>query len=82
MPKRSKEEFVERATGWMIDSVSNTYRDPKLAEEARERMSMEDVYRGKSKRLHRMVRLAYLRGMRRGAYSVWEGQQPIVLRSK
>ena len=80
MAKLSKEEFVERATHWMIDGMAKTYRDPKLADEARERMSLEDVYRGKSMRLHRMVRLAYLRGVRRGAYSVWEGQQPVVLR--
>lgn len=80
MSKLSSEEFVERVTGWMVDGMANTYRDPKLAEEARERMSLEDVYRGKSSRLYRMVRLAYLRGVRRGAYSVWEGQQPIVLR--
>jgi hypothetical protein len=80
MSKLSSDEFIERATGWMIDGMAKTYRDPELADEARERASLDGVYTGKSMRLHRMVRLAYLRGVRRGAYSVWEGQQPITLR--
>ena len=80
MAKLNRAEFVERATGWMVDGMAKTYCDPKLAEEARARMGLDGVYTGKSMRLHRMVRLAYLRGVRRGAYSVWEGQQPVVLR--
>jgi hypothetical protein len=80
MAKLSKEEFVERATGWMVDGMAKIDQDPLLADEARERMTLDGVYSGKSERLLRMVRLAYLRGVRRGAYSVWEGQQPVVLR--
>ncbi len=78
MAKLSNEEFIERATGWMIDGVARG--DSALAEDARASVSLDGVYSGKSLRLHRMVRLAYLRGVRRGAYSVWEGQQPVVPR--
>lgn len=68
--------FIERITGWLMPDRN----DPDLAVQARESTSLDGVYAGKSRRIHQLVRLAYLRGVRRGAAAAWEAQQPIVLR--
>ncbi len=71
-----KATYIERVTAWLMPDQ----RDPDLATEAREGMSLDGVYSGSSARIHRLVRLAYLRGVRRGAGAAWEGMQPIGLR--
>lgn len=73
--KASREEFVDRATKWLFGRMCE--EDVKLV---RERMGLDQLYNGKSKRIHRLIRIAYLRGARRGAAAVWEGMQPISIR--
>lgn len=70
-----KAEFVKRTTDWLMPK-----HDPELKERAEESTSLTGIYTGKSVRIHRMIRLAYARGCRKGAGAVWDGQQPLVLR--
>ena len=77
-PRLPKAEYVEKVIGWIIDASDRLY--PGVAVTAREKSTLDGVYEGKSARLHRLVRLAYLRGCRRGATCAWEAQQPIVMR--
>ena len=72
----TRAEYVERVTRWLMPDR----KDPELAAEARATGGLSDVYRGKSARSHRIVHLAYLRGVRRGASCAWEAQQKVVLR--
>lgn len=72
----TKETFVEKLTAWLMPDA----QDPELADEARRCMTLDGVYSGRSARTHRLVRLAYLRGVRRGAGCAWEAQQPVRLR--
>jgi len=69
-----RDEFVERLTRWLMP------RDPGLAEQARACMGLDGVYNGTSARVHRMIRLAYARGCRRGAAAAWSAHQPVTLR--
>ena len=75
-----KNEYVEKVVGWAIDA--NSKHSPGLANEARARSGLDGVYEGKSGRLHRLVRLAYLRGLRDGARYAWESRQPVVPRGE
>ena len=68
-------EFIDRATSWLMPK-----NDPEMLEQAMEKMTLDGIYTGKSMRIHRMIRLAYARGARKGAASVWDGQQPVTLR--
>lgn len=72
---KEKAAFVERATKWLMPN-----NDPVLRSEAEESNHLGGIYKGKSMRIHRMIRLAYLRGCRRGAGLVWDGKQPVRLR--
>jgi hypothetical protein len=72
----SRNEYVERLTRWLMPDRD----DPELAAQARERASLDGVYTGKSARIQRLIRLAYLRGVRRGAGCAWEAKQPFSLR--
>lgn len=69
-----RDEFVERVTGWLMP------KDEKLAAEARASVSMDGVYTGRSSRILRIARLAYARGVRRGASCAWSAQQPVTTR--
>ncbi len=69
-----KAKFVDRATRWLMP-----VNDPEMLEQAMEKMTLDGIYNGKSMRIHRMIRLAYARGARKGAASVWDGQQPVTL---
>lgn len=73
-------EFVERVTHWLIDAADKNYPSEELATQVREKHDLSGVYDGDSKKIHRLVRLAYLRGVRRGAYCVWESKQKVYLR--
>jgi hypothetical protein len=74
---KDRADFVERAVGWLIDSSPN---DDEIRDAARARMTLDGLYSGKSRRIYRLIKIAYLRGARRGASAVWEGMQPIVPR--
>ena len=69
-----KAKFVERATRWLMP-----VNDPEMLEQALASMHLDGIYTGKSMKIHRMIRLAYARGARKGAASVWDGQQPVHL---
>ena len=73
-PKRT--EYIERLTKWLMPDR----KDPELAAQARESTGLGGVYTGESARIMRLVHLAYLRGVRRGASCAWEAKQKIVLR--
>lgn len=80
-PKSLKrDEYVEKVVGWALDADERYW--PGLAAEARAAGGLSGVYEGKSARLHRMVRLAYLRGLRDGARYAWEARQPVVPRGE
>lgn len=68
-------EYVERIVGWLMPKD-----DPELATRARESTGLDGVYTGKSARIRWLVRLAYMRGCRRGASSAWQARQPIGFR--
>lgn len=72
----SRDAYVDKVTRWLMPDR----KDPELAAAARERSTLDGVYNGKSARIRRLVRLAYLRGVRRGAGCAWEAQQPVHLR--
>lgn len=72
----TRSEYVERVTRWLMPDD----KDPDLAADARERAGLSGVYTGTSKRIRRMVHLAYLRGVRHGAGCAWEAAQPVTLR--
>ena len=69
-----KAKFIDRATRWLMP-----VNDPEMLELAMEKMTLDGIYTGKSMRIHRMIRLAYARGARKGAASVWDGQQPVTV---
>lgn len=73
---KEKAEFVEKHTAWLVDSS----KDAELSALVRESPSLDGIYDGKSQKIHRMIRLAYLRGVQRGAGIVWDGKQPVSLR--
>lgn len=74
----TKAEYIERVTRWLMPDRD----DPELAAAARERTTLDGVYGGTSQRIHGLVRLAYLRGVRRGAGCAWEAQRPVRLRAR
>lgn len=78
-PRMKQDEYVEKVVGWALDADERYW--PGLAAEARADGGLSGVYRGRSARLHRMVRLAYLRGLRDGARYAWEARQPVVPRN-
>lgn len=69
-------EYIERITRWLMPDRN----DPALAADARASTTLDGVYGGKSPRIYRLISLAYLRGVRRGASVAWEARQPISLR--
>lgn len=75
--KLDKATFVERVTAWLM---RDDKPDRALPVEARASFGLDGVYDGESAHIRRLVTLAYLRGIRRGAACAWEAQQPIVLR--
>ncbi len=71
-----KAVYVEKITGWIVDFD----KDAELAADVRANPTLDGIYSGKSQKIHRMIRLAYLRGVRRGAGCAWDAKQPITLR--
>ena len=57
-----RDEFVARATRHMV---------PADDADAQQAMTLDGVYDGESERIRRLVRIAYRRGVRRGAASAW-----------
>jgi hypothetical protein len=76
-PKMSREEYIEAITRWLMPDQG----DPEFAAEVRAKTGLDGVYKGKSWKTTRMVKLAFLRGVRRGAGLAWEARQPVVLRA-
>jgi hypothetical protein len=74
----TQDEYVEKVVGWALDADEKYW--PGLAAEARSGGGLSGVYTGKSEKMHRLARLAYLRGLRDGARYAWEARQPVVLR--
>lgn len=74
--RADREEYVEKITRWLVDWD----KDPELSKRVRESTGLDGVYRGTSQRIRDLVKLAYLRGCRRGASCAWEAKQPISLR--
>ncbi len=74
--RQARANYIEKITRWLMPDR----QDPELAAEARASTMLDGVYKGDSRRITRLVRLAYYRGIRRGASSAWEAAQPIVLR--
>lgn len=74
---KEKAEFVEKHTAWLVDF----HKDTELAADVRVNPTLDGIYDGKSQKIHRMIRLAYLRGVQRGAGIVWNAKQGISLRN-
>ena len=72
---KDKESYVARVTSWLMPK-----NDPELKAQAEESYYINGIYTGKSMRIHRMIRLAWARGCRKGASAAWDGQQPVKLR--
>ena len=70
----SKSDYVERLTRHSFIGV-----DPSLVADAQE-PNLDGVYSGKSSRIRRLIRVAFLRGIRRGVGISWESQQPVAVR--
>lgn len=68
-PKITRDDFVSKVTDWIIHSDAN---DKEIQELAKSDKGLNGVYGGKSAKIHRLVRLAYLRGVIRGASAAWE----------
>lgn len=67
-----RDEFVARATRHLVPSDDA---------DAHAAMTLDGVYDGESERIRRLVRIAYRRGVRRGAASAWSALQPIRTRA-
>lgn len=69
-----RKEYVDRLCGWL------TRDDKELAEAVGDKSGLDGVYRGTSKRIVWLLRVAYHRGVRRGCGLAWEAKQPIGFR--
>ena len=69
---KEQEEYVERVTRFLV---------PIDDKDARSRLTLDGIYDGQSLRISAMVRLAYRRGVRRGAAAAWGAQQKITTRA-
>ncbi len=78
MPNPEREAFIEKITGWLVSFG----KDEEFAREARRGTTLDGVYKGKSAKIHRLVRLAYMRGVRRGAGLAWDAKQKITTREE
>ncbi len=77
-PRITRDDFVSKVADWIINSES-----PEMQEKARQDRGLNGIYGGKSAKIHRLIRLAYLRGVIRGASAAWEATcVPIVPRGE
>lgn len=74
--KQEKLDYIERITQWLMPDR----RDPEMAAQARERMTLDGAYTGKSVKIRRYMQLAWLRGVRMGAKCSWDAKQKVYLR--
>lgn len=70
-----KEDYIAKTVGLLMPKD-----DEALAAEVGASLYLDGVYSGDSPRIARMVRVAYLRGVRRGAAAAWSARQPITTR--
>lgn len=75
---KDKDEYIDKLTDWLV-CAKHLHTDDLIAD-AKAGTSLSGVYAGGSARIWRLVRLAYLRGVRRGASITWDAKQPITLR--
>lgn len=71
-----KAHYIERLTSWLMPKEADPDREAVL-----EHTTLDGLYRGKSTKIRRLIRIAYLRGVRRGASIAWDARQPICLRN-
>lgn len=67
-----KLSFIDRVVGWLMRGENNA-----IQEMAKDSLHLDGVYKGKSMAIHRAVKVAYLRGARRGAGCAWESKQAV-----
>ena len=75
----TRDEYVEKLTEWVVNN--REYTDELIAD-VKGGKCLDGVYSGSSRATHRLVLLAYLRGVRRGASLAWDAQQKVVLRGE
>ena len=73
----TKREYVDRIVGWLMPK-----RAPEMVELVGDITTLDGLYCGRSVRIRRLIRAAYLRGCRRGAGCAWSAAQPITLRTQ
>lgn len=70
----AKDEYVRRVTEWMMP------KDPESVALIGELRTLDELYTGNSRRIHKLIQAAYCRGIKRGAGMAWEARQPITFR--
>lgn len=72
----TRQEYVDYFSKWIMDGE----RDKSIVEQALSAPQLSGIYNGASMRIRRLIKIAYLRGVRYGIGIVWEAHQPIGLR--
>ena len=73
---QKKKEFINRVSKWIRGSLSED-----LLKET-DSATLDGLYRGRSTKIHRLILIAYHRGIRRGVGMVWDAKQPITTRDE
>lgn len=73
----SRAEYVDYFARWGTERLPE---EDKQAIQAKH--GLDGVYSGRSLKIHRLLRIAYYRGIRTGVGRVWEAHQPIGLRDQ
>lgn len=66
-----REEYIRKVTGFLV---------PASDVEALVSLTLDGIYDGDSRRVRRLLEIAYRRGVRRGAAAAWSARQPVRLR--
>ena len=70
----TQEEFVKKIADWFLPKDSEL-RDTILAHR-----TLKGLYTGKSTKIHRLIQIAYGRGVRNGVGLVWSANQKVTTR--
>lgn len=73
--RAEKATYIDRVTRWLMPT------EPELLADVMRNISLSGLYTGRSRNIHRLILVAYCRGVRKGASSAWDARQPIVLRT-
>lgn len=71
----NRREYVDRVTSYVLPKEGD------LREAVLERRTLERLYLGTSAKIHRLIRIAWGRGVRAGASMAWSAMQPVTTRS-